>query len=102
METGFLPIIHGYRKHMLASQLFWRIYSVFAVLTVAATLLFAGLMSAHYRQMLDELTYNRLRDDARRIGSQLVAEGKFEAVAARMHSNPMKSPSPSALLACAC
>lgn len=64
---------------MLASQLFWRIGSVIAVLTAAAGLLFAGVLSAHYRSELNEAAYARLGDDATLIVSMLTAGNQLVA-----------------------
>lgn len=49
---------------MLASQLFWRIFAIYAALTVVSTLVFAGLLSVRHRAALDEALRDRLRDDA--------------------------------------
>lgn len=49
---------------MLASQLFWRIFAVYAALTVITTLVFAGMLSSRHRAALDQQVRDRLRDDA--------------------------------------
>lgn len=72
------PVLHNDHKTMLSSQLFWRIGSVVAVLTAAAGLLFAGLLSAHYRSVLNEAAYDRLGDDAALIVSTLKASDRLE------------------------
>jgi len=64
---------------MLASQLFWRIYSVFAVLAVISVLLFGWIMSARQRAVLDEATFNHLRQEAVLIGELRDATGHFPA-----------------------
>ena len=49
---------------MLASQLFWRIFAVYAALTVISTLLIALMLSGRHRAVLNEQLQDRLRDEA--------------------------------------
>ncbi len=49
---------------MLASQLFWRIFAVYAALTVLSTLMFAAILSVRHQADLDRQLQQRLKDDA--------------------------------------
>lgn len=63
---------------MLASQLFWRIFAVYAALTVLTTLVFAGILSFRHRAAMDQQLRERLRDDVTLIRDLWVREGSPE------------------------